>query len=257
MLLHKAGGTLVHTLNLYLFPIPGLKWTREFLEAGSRGSTWSGVCVQTSLHHLAQRPGLVLQVIQQCGWAFWFWRSYIEFGSKMAYLFFFCPTKKKKILESNFPCVKTAQTLHCHGSHDSFLITTFYFWDPKVLAVLRRIFTSWHFCLVLQEERYPGTQPGCSSVFLALNDVILRDCLATVGLIDEHLSPRSHTLPQTGQQIQLLSIVLAVPGRWKNTCSSLLLAVLFQGGEEGRDAAGINSFTSTVFCLCIMYLVLT
>jgi len=111
-----------------------------------------------------------------------------------------------------------------------------------VLAVLRWTFTLGHFCLVLPEERHRGTQPGCTGDFLALNDEVPGGCLAAVGLTGEHLGPRSRTLPQTGQQIQLLSIVLVVPGRQKDACSRLLLTVLFQGGEEGRDTAEINFF---------------
>lgn len=104
--------------------------------------------------------------------------------------------------------MKAVQTLHCHGSRDSFLITSFYFGDPKVWAVLRWIFLL-HFDISAVCRKRSGTRDrsqGCSRDFLALPEVVPGGCLATVGLMDEHLGPGSRALPQPGQQIQLLNV---------------------------------------------------
>lgn len=137
---------------LHLFPVSGLGWIRV-PGAGvalGQGFVCKPVCTTQHKHQ---------------GWFFgsdhpevWqdhsVWRGSVEFSSKLVVCvcLFFLPG-------NNHQCIKTVQTLNSYGSHNSFLIS-FYFWDPKALALSGQVFTSWPFCLVLQEQWYPGTQPG-------------------------------------------------------------------------------------------------
>lgn len=69
-------------------------------------------------------------------------------------------------------------------------------------------------------------------------------CLAAAGLIDEYLGPKSHTLPQTSQQIQLFSVVPAVPGRWAYVCSSLR-----SSSEEKEEVQRESTLSLELFLL--------
>lgn len=94
-----------------------------------QSSCWGVTCsgfVSASLHHSAQAPGLTSpsrvagpQCLERLC------RAQLQRGRGGCFLFSQGATISKK----------TVQTLSCHGSHDSFLVS-FCFWHPKVLAVL-------------------------------------------------------------------------------------------------------------------------
>lgn len=81
------------------------------------------------------------------------WRGSVELSSKVWWWLFFCSAREQQSV------CKEVQTLSCHGSHGSFLIS-FYFWDPKVLAVLGWVVhpdLSALFCKSSDIQDVPGT----------------------------------------------------------------------------------------------------
>lgn len=161
------------------------------------------------------------------------WRGSVELSSKVWSWLFFCSGREQQSV------CKEVQTLSCHGSHGSFLIS-FYFWDPKVLAVLGWV-----------------VHPDLSALFCKSNDIQAHSRMFQGLPYPEWCCPwglpgsswagrwasqsQESLTTQAAQQSQRLGIVLAVPGDG-NLCFSLPLAVIIHWGGEWR-AAGITLST--------------